>query len=286
MKTRIAFFLFMLIFLSIYGCGPSANELNIYQEARRYQQNSTVREALVIRERNGAPFISASAFLVDKQKGRFASAKHFVGSESDGQCKIFFNSRVYDGFLLKLPPITDLVVIQISGNFDPTTFPEPYKIAEQVNVGDQIFVRGIHPHPTMHQKGKEILPIYRNYYDILGNNGEFVYDSLEGKITNLNVLMQNKTIRGSSKILAEATNIFTQINTTEEHRLAVDRGFSGLSGGPTVNNRNEIVGINSNELPGGLEFRKGKIIQKPWNTLFLVPASELKKLMAQLANTQ
>ncbi len=268
----------------VTGCGPPGSNLNIYQEAKRYQQNTNVREALFIRERNGTPFILASAFLIDKQKGRFASAKHFVGSESDGQCKIFFNGHVYDGFLLNLPPITDLAIVQILGSFDTKSFPEPYKIAEYVNVGDKIFVRGIHPHPLTLQKNKIILPIFRDYYGLVRNGNEFVFDDLGGKITKLNVPIQNKRIRGSPETLAEVTNLYTELKTTEEHRLSIDRGFGGLSGGPTVNERNELVGVNSNETPGGLELRDGTITNRPWNTLFLVPAKELEKLLPLIAN--
>lgn len=281
MKLAIAAFAIIFYFNS---CGPPQTTNNYLKTSRQYKQNFTAREALFVRERNGMPFVMASAFLIDKQKGRFASAKHFVGSESDGQCRIFFNGRVYDGFLLKLPPITDLAVFQISGYFDPTSFPEPYKIAKQIRAGNKIFIRGIHPHPLAFQKNKIILPIYRDYYGLSFMNGEFVYDSLEGKVIKLDVPLKNKNIGGFSGALAEFSNLYTKLKTQEEHRLTPTRGFAGLSGGPTVNEKEELVGVNSNEERGGLELRKEGVVYKPWDTLYLVPVSELEELMPQLQN--
>lgn len=284
MKTQIAKFCLLIVAITIFGCGPPKEHLNIYQKEARYPQppNFKVNEALFIRERNGKPHIVASSFLIDKKRGRFASAKHFVGSESDGQCKIFFNGRVYDGFLLQLPPITDVAVIQIEGDFDPGNFPEPYKIANQIGVGDKIFIRGIHPHPKKLQENRIILPVFREYYGILGRNDEFIYDNLEGKIVDLKVPLINKDIGGSSELLAEVSNKYTRLKTKEDHLFS----FGGLSGGPTVNEKNEFVGINSSEKSGGLELeQKGNaflVTNHPWVTFHLVPASELEKLIPQL----
>lgn len=285
MRARIASCYLLITAIITLGCGPPKEHLNIYQKEARYPQppNFKVNETLFIRERNGSPNIMASAFLIDKQRGRFASAKHFVGSEGDGQCKIFFNGKVYDGFLLQLPPITDIAVIQISGSFDPATFPEPYKIAHQIAIGDKIFVRGIHPHPTKLQDNKVILPIFREYYGVLGREDEFVYDTLEGKITKLKVNLINKNIGGSSELLSEISNNYIGLETNDDHRFS----FGGLSGGPTVNERNELVGINSSEKQGGWEMeQEGNMIEitdKPWKQFHLVPASELEKIMPQIA---
>lgn len=96
--------------LILSGCGPGSSRLNQYQKNSFYPQSFSSPVALFIRERNGTPFILASAFLIDKPRGLFASAKHFVGNESDGNCKIFFNGQVYNGFLVRVAAVTDLSI--------------------------------------------------------------------------------------------------------------------------------------------------------------------------------
>lgn len=269
----------LLFFTVILSCGPSKIP-SACQNPNYYPQNFTYKEALFIRERNCSPYILASAFLIDRERGLFASAKHFVGSESDGNVKIFFNGRVYDGFLIKLSPVTDIAIIKIQGSFNPASFPEPYRIAQNINVGDKIFIRGIHSHPKVLQENKVVIPISRNYYGELGRKGEFVYDNLEGKITDLTAKIQNKEIGGSSELLSEVTNEYIKLETKEDHRFS----FGGLSGGPTVNDREELVGINSNEVRAFLELTEKGIEYHPWKTFHLVPASELEKLMLLLVD--
>src|SRR3989344_7075593 len=137
MRKTIVRLLTTAIIISAYGCGPSKIS-SVCQNPAYYQQNIVIREALFIRERNCSLHILASAFLIDRERGLFASAKHFIGSESDGKAKVFFNGRVYDGFLVRLPPVTDVAVIKIAGNFDPADFPEPYKIAQNIKVNDGV----------------------------------------------------------------------------------------------------------------------------------------------------
>ena len=110
MKIPIARFLLAVTIMLVSGCGPSRMS-SACQNSDRYPQSFTAKEALFIRERNCSPHILASAFLIDRERGLFASAKHFVGSEGDGESKIFFNGRIYDGFLVRLPPITDIAII-------------------------------------------------------------------------------------------------------------------------------------------------------------------------------
>lgn len=279
MRILIAPFLLAVAIITASGCGPPRVSSDC-QNPDRYPQNFTAKEALIIRERNCAPHVLASAFLIDRERGLFASAKHFVGSESDGQAKIFFNGRVYDGFLVRLPPVTDIAIIKISGNFNSADFPEPYKIAQNIKVDDGVFVRGIHPHPTVLQEIKKIIPIFRNYYGRLGRNNEFVYDNLAGKIKDLATRIQNKNIGGSSELLSDVSNTYIKLETEEDHKFS----FGGLSGGPTVNDKNELVGVNSSELGGGLELTERGIEYHPWKTFHLVPASELEKLMSLLGD--
>lgn len=279
---NIKFFSLFLFILFCVSCAP--RESSPAAGPKTYQQDFQCKEALFIRKRNGEPTVMASAFLVDKKRGLFASAKHFVGNESDGDCKIFFNGRVYDGFLVRLPPITDVAVIKIDGKFDSSSFPEPYILATDIKVGEKIFVRGIHPHPTVLQKDKIVLPIYENYYVLLGTGNEFVYDSLEGRLVDLRVLIKNEQIKGSSELLAKVVNSYLGLETTLEHKLSPDRGFGGLSGGPTINERGEVVGVNSNEIQEHYIRSGQKFVRFPWKTLRLVPASELRDLLAQLGD--
>lgn len=265
--------------LFILACGPPVSVGNLYQREARYPQSIKVREALLIRERNGEPMIIASAFLISRARGLFASAKHFIGSESDGQCKIFFNGRVYDGALLRLPPVTDIAIIRIEGGYDMTSFPEPYPIANEVKVNDEVFIRGFHPHDKELQTGKTIIPILRLYYGLLGKREEFVYDDLEGRIVNVANTVQNKKIGGSSEILSEVSNTYFKLNTRRDHQMS----FAGLSGGPTVNERGELVGINSFQEEARIEENaRGMLEYIPWINLNLVPAGELATLMSQL----
>ena len=275
----VSFLLTAVIFIVISGCGPPKISSDC-QSPNRYPQNFTAQEALFIRERNCSPHILASAFLIDRERGLFASAKHFVGTESDGEAKMFFNGRIYDIFLVRLLAVTDAAILKIQGNFNPASFPEPYKIAQNIRAGDEVFVRGFHPHPKEFQKNKILIPITRDYYGELGKNREFVYDNLEGKIVDLAAKIQNKDIGGSSELLSEVTNSYIKLETREDHRFS----FGGLSGGPTVNEKGELIGINSSERSGGLELTMRGIEYRPWKTFHLVPASELEKLMPLLAD--
>lgn len=281
MKIPATLFLSVAIFTTLSGCGsPEISSTCQNGNTYWYPPNFTIKEALFIRERNCRPHITVSAFLIDRERGLFTSAKHFVGSESDGQAKIFFNGRVYDGFLVRLPPVTDIAVIKISGRFNPADFPEPYKIAGHAEVGDKVFVRGIHPHPVGLIGNKKIIPITLIYYGELGTGQEFVYDDLEAKVTDLAYKIKNEEIGGSSELLSGITNTYIKLETKEDHRFS----FGGLSGGPTVNGRNELVGINSSEKEGGLELTREGIGYVPWKTFHLVPASELEKLMSLTAD--
>lgn len=281
MKKQVLPFLLFTISIIFFGCGPPEIP-NTCQNGSHYwhPQNFVIKEALFIRERNCRPHIMASAFLIDKERGLFASAKHFVGSESDGNTKVFFNGRVYDGFLVRLPPVTDVAIIKISGRFNPSNFPEAYKMSSNLKAGDKVFVRGIHQHPASLIGDKKIIPISLIYYGELGTGREFVYDDLEAKVIDLAFKIKNKEIGGSSELLSEVTNTYIKLETKEDHRFS----FGGLSGGPTANERGELIGINSSEKGGGLELTREGIGYVPWKTFHLVPASELEKLMSLLAD--
>lgn len=252
-----------------------------YQKEGRYPQpqDFKVKEALFIKERNGAPFIIGSAFLIDKQRGLFASAKH-VGVNARDRCKLFFNGKVYNAFLLRPATITDASIIKLDDKFDPADFPEPYTFAKIVRKGDKIYVRGIHTHGSKFQKDKKILPVLREYYGLLGASSEFVYDDLEGIVSDLNKIITNKDIGGTPKLLADISGTYIELKMKQDHGFS----FAGLSGGPTVNERNELVGINSSEVSAYFELTKRGIEYHSWVTFHLVSAAELGKLIPRLAH--
>ncbi len=283
MKLKIVLFLFLLsCFLA--SCEPNKNTSAVYQNESRYRQDFVSPVALFIRERNGEPFITASAFLIDKQRGLFASAKHFVGNESDGNCKIFFNGKVYKGFLVKVPAVTDIVIIKIDGSFNSKVFSEPYGFAKGVNKGDKVFIKGIHPHEKKFQQDKNFIPIFQEYYGIIGKSNEFVFDDLSAEVVNIARKIVNKEIKDSSETLGDFSNVYIALRTNEDHQLSFGVSFSGLSGGPTINEKNELIGINAVEDSAYIEINPKEIVYHPLVNLNLVPVIELQKLMLQLDN--
>lgn len=274
------FYLVALLLLFMSACGPSEDSRSLYQKTDRYSQSFSSPVALFIRERNGTPFILASAFLIDKPRGLFASAKHFVGNESDGNCKVFFNGQVYNGFLVRVAAVTDLSIIKILGHFDFTGWPDPFSFAQEIREGDKVFVEGIHPHPSRFISNRVIVPIFRQYYAIEGQDREFVFDNLEGQVVKLARTISNQDIKGGSEVLAGVGNRFIALKTKEDHGFS----FGGLSGGPTINERAELVGINAVEDSAYLEIKEGKLIKHSWDSLNLVPVSELQKLTPLLAD--
>lgn len=295
MRISVTPFLLVVAIITASGCGPP-KILDACQNGDSYPhpQNLTIKEALFIRERNCAPHILASAFLIDRERGLLASAKHFVGNESDGQAKVFFNGRVYNGFLVRLPPITDLAVIKIQGNFNPADFPEAYKIATRIEVGDNVFVRGIHPHPKQLVGDKTIIPIQAMYYGLIGKPDIWVYESLEANIITLDLPIKNKDLSDEfHEDISEISNNYINLKMAKNHIFT----FGGLSGGPTVNEQGEVVGINANQLPkdcvprtencitqGDPVLTEAGLKRRPFDELNIVPASELEKLIPLLAD--
>lgn len=275
---KLAYVLCLFMFVS---CVQPQKE----KSGNTYQQNFKSGIAVFIRERNGQPVKLASAFLIDKQRGVFASAKHFVGIESDGRAKIFFNGKVYNGFLLKLPAITDLVLIGIDGRFNPAEFPEQLKIAEKITKGEKVFVQGIHPHKLDKNSEQKTALIYTGLYRMTWQKEDCIFDSLEAEIIKTDGEIANKSINGESQEFP-ISNTFIELKTANDHKFS----FAGLSGGPTVNAVGEVVGVNSNEKPAvqadvteDEDNKQIKIkISVSWNTMNIVPATELVKLM-QLA---
>lgn len=277
-------FVFLCLFV-LAACGPPKDHLNQYQKTRTYPTEGGCKEpvASVVIERNGRFDVAAatgSAFLVEsKEMGMFGTANHVV--ELDVEYKLFFCGKVYKARRILDPGVSDVGFLKITDEFDPSAFPQPYEIAESAKVGEQVFIRGIHVHPERLQKEKVIHQIVREYYGLV-STAEFVYDDLSAMITDKEVLIPNSSVQGGeSGGLSDVVLRNFSARAIHDHVIS----FGGLSGGPTVNRRRQIVGINVNgpaiegetvlELDGILHYY-------PVVTLNLLPADELKRALERI----
>src|SRR3989344_5150666 len=107
----------LILFLALSACGPQPSESNKYQKDEFYPQDFETAVAALVQERNGQPATLASAFLVERQAGFFATAKHFVEDLPGDEFKIFINGKVYRGAVVITPTISDLASVPISESF-------------------------------------------------------------------------------------------------------------------------------------------------------------------------
>lgn len=277
--------------LVLVSCGPPKPQQTIYQKERRYNQELTVNVALLVKEQNDTPVKPVgfcSGFLMDKSDGTFGSAKHCIGAT--GRWKIFYGGRVYDGSVLSTPAVSDLVLIKVDGELEGLGgAPNPYLIVPTVGVGDRVFVRGIHPHPPEHQGGRQIIPIWKEYYGIFWEKNQLVFDNIEAVIVDDRTLETGNKL-GLGGLSGDLASVYYKMRTVEDHRIP----FSGLSGGPVVNERGELVGVVSwqkGEEEGFrfetkdyvIEGRTGKVIFRELN---VVSAKELEELRRRHPNAR
>lgn len=276
--------LLLLLLFVLAACGPPKDHLTDYQKTRTYPVSGECKEpvAAVIIERNGRLDVGAatgSASLEIKETGIFSTADHVI--ELDTEYKLFFCGKVYKTRRILDPGVSDVGFLKITDEFDPSTFPKPYEIAESVQVGEQVFIRGIHIHPEKLQEGKAIHGIAQKYYG-LTTTAEFVYDDLSAMITSTEVLISNSDVQNrDSGGLNDVVLRNFKVRTINDHIIS----FGGLSGGPTVNRRGQIVGINSTELGEEGQTvleRDGIFHYYPRATLNLLPADELKRALDRL----
>ena len=233
-----------------------------------YYQPVKTRETGCVIEWNILPATLATCFLVNKEKGIFVTAKHFTddleGLLTD-EVKMFFNGKVYSSFVLGTAFLYDAVLLKLEEPFDFSDFPEPYRISKKpVSVGDKVFVRGFHPHPYLFSKEKAlagmpdvIVSIIEGYYGLTlhdeARRMEVVFGDLEAEVTELGYRAPIK--RGSGRIsrldaIRDAVNAYTVVKTKTNHKIS----FAGLSGGAVVNDKEELVGIVTAEVPMRLEY--------------------------------
>lgn len=275
--------LIFLIFLA--GCGPPKDHLNNFQKTGTYPVSGECKEpvAAVVIERNGRFDVAAatgSAFLIEpKEAGIFGTADHVV--ELDVEYKLFFCGKVYKARRVLDPGVSDVGFLKITDEFDPSIFPKPYEIAESAQVGEQVFIRGIHVHPEKLQKEKVIHQIVREYYGLV-STAEFVYDDLSAMITDKEVLTPNSSFKEfESAELRDVVLKNFSVRAIHDHIIS----FGGLSGGPTVNRRRQIVGINVNgpaEEGETIWERDGILHYYPVVTFNLLPVDELKRALERI----
>lgn len=279
---RTLLLLFFIILGFFLACKPQADYRTEYQKNGTYPiSGGEFKEpvAMIFADRNGVIDVNwgaGSSFLVDAERGLFGTAKHVVAH--DVSYKIYFCGRVYEGERVLSSVVTDVDYFRITSDFDPSQFPKPYPLGSDANVGDLVFVRGIHPHPHNLQVGKIVHGVIHFYYGMTNYSQEFVYDNLPARVSDKKVCFSNSTVGGGDKTLDAVIQCYTQVMTLEEHRVG-NKGFAGLSGGPTINGKGEIIGLNSNQL-GDEEIivldREG-FRYLPRKTLHLVPVSEIRR---------
>lgn len=253
---------FCFVFLAV-GCADKSPP-----KVESYYQPVKTREAECVIEWNNLPVTMATCFLVNKEKGIFVTAKHFTddleGLLTD-KVKMFFNGKVYSSFVLGTAFLYDAVLIKLEEPFDFSDFPEPYRIRKKpVSVGDKVFVRGFHPHPYLFSRDKAfagmpdvIVSIIEGYYGLTlhdeARRMEVVFGDLEARVTELGY--RAPIARGSGRLsrfdaIRDTINLYTVVKTRTNHKIS----FAGLSGGPVVDDKEELFGIVTAEAPMWLEY--------------------------------
>ena len=283
-----------LIFLVLrVGCGPPKDHLTDYQKTGTYPVSGECKEpvAAVVIERNGRFDVAASmgsASLVghrSKDLGIFTTADHMI--ELDIEYKLFFCGKVYKAQRIIDAGVTDIGFLRIVDDFNPADFPEPYPVGDMPKVGEDVFARGIHMHRESLQKDKVIHRITEMYYGIKETetvNGkletkEFVYDNLPAKVLSEDALiafMERPDINAES-LEYMTKNHPTLMKTRDDHKIS----FGGLSGGPTVNARGEVVGVNVVEFgnEGDYIWDENGITYRPRVTLAILTSDNIKRAL-------
>lgn len=298
----------VFLFLSAVACEPPPSSIDIARQKGVYPQDFKTNVALLVLEwASREPRVMASGYLLNREKGIFFTAKHFtdafkaLGSRS---CKVFFNGKVYEADLVKVPPIRDAALIRIASDFSPDDFPELPSIASKIpDTGDKVYVNGIHAHPfnirlsnAYEGFSDRTIPIFEKYYGQetkdLSKETQVVFDDLEGVVTkpNPNSILNNLLMDEEEKkaALEYENDDYIKVLTVRDHKFF----FSGLSGGAAVNEKGEIVGVITAQNPTLFELDEEgffydpntnnltlNIKQRLFNTIYITPVWSINDLV-------
>lgn len=258
-KRSLRALLILLCFVFIFSCRPDKDNASTPQSPRNYPcpQGLKTDVAWIVLEWNGKPIYGGygSGFLIDKEKGAFFTNKHvsdMFNALGKGSHKIFFNCEVYNAKIVRTAPFADAALVQITGSFDSSNFPDSAPFAkEKVKVGDKVVVEGYHPHSYFVRMADEeegykflLVPIFKDYYNLgtknLEKEREVVFEKLEATVTAID---QKIKVEGQGEgivqDLRENANLYIEIKTTKDHKFP----FGGLSGTVIRNEKGETIGI-------------------------------------------
>jgi len=245
------FFCFAFLFIFLLSC--RGKDVDSHTVIKTYPQNFKSDVAWIVSEWNGKPAGYGSGLLVDKEHGAFYTNKHvsdMFNSYGKGSHKIFFNGKIYNAEVVKVPALRDAALVRISDNFDSSEFPEPASFsAGKIVKGQTVILEGFHPHPqsiidsNKNEGYDEILvPIWDKHYNLGTSNYdksiEMVYEKIAGKVISVDAVAP-LGVEDIVDLARELSNTYVMVRTLKDHKFS----FGGLSGTIVRNTTGEIVGM-------------------------------------------
>lgn len=235
---------------------------------------------------------NGSGFLVNREKGIFMTADHVVDAmrqNGKNSADLFFNGRVYKAVVLKVLSLDDAALMQIACSREALkraaeSFPEPLTPASaEIGISDRAFIMGIHLHSFLIRESNKkegapdrVLPIGLQYYKIVQRDvtkeKEMVFDSLLAAVVGLRVhapaiAPEDRAKYDPFEVMRDSTNTYTYVRTVRDHKFS----FGGLSGGPVLNSRGELIGIVTKE---GCDLKRLSCNPNADENVFFTPIHE------------